>query len=496
MPTPRSRSPRRGPSPPARTSSAWTSRTAASPTRCSTISTGRRTIRSRTSYDDTGWTFGELFNVKVVRVTDVKVLDAPMETVKGDVQAPGGVSGTRRGLRDQPQRRSVARHAALSLQRRADRRRGRPVRGGRPEVHPRLVHHSQQRPLPTISARRRPSSACRSYALAVGADREDPPGPRGAHRDDAHLDQHAGRGLVAPGSRSDRRAVRLHQHAGRREGRRTSGPSTTSSSSRPSAAARPGDHHGHADVRQSASVEDDRADAEHRQDRCDRRHASGPGLAGLANLQKFVREGGVLITVDDTASFAVQFGLTPGVSVTPAQRLKVTGAVLRSKLVDGASPIAYGYETTSRSTLRRADLQGQQHAGGRGGRGAERPSRDAPDRTRHAGRSGSAAGTPAVRAAARGAAGRTPGKRRRSATSSCATASNIIPPAQRPRVVLRYARCRELLVSGLLDGGAEIAQRPMVSTSRSRRGTSCCSRTIRSGAVRRRAATSWCSTRS
>ena len=27
-------------------------------------------------YDDTGWTFGELFNVRVVRVTDIKVLDA------------------------------------------------------------------------------------------------------------------------------------------------------------------------------------------------------------------------------------------------------------------------------------------------------------------------------------------------------------------------------------------------------------------------------------
>ena len=40
-------------------------------------------------YDDTGWTFGELFNVQVVRVTDVKVLDAPMEKVSGEVRAPG-----------------------------------------------------------------------------------------------------------------------------------------------------------------------------------------------------------------------------------------------------------------------------------------------------------------------------------------------------------------------------------------------------------------------
>ena len=40
--------------------------------------------------------------------------------------------------------------------------------------------------------------------------------------------------------------------------------------------------------------------------------------------------------------------------------------------------------------------------------------------------------------------------------------SNVIPPAQRPRVIFRYGDARDLLVSGLLDGGSEIAQRPMV----------------------------------
>ncbi|NJD11248.1 MAG: hypothetical protein FIB01_12710 [Gemmatimonadetes bacterium] len=39
---------------------------------------------------------------------------------------------------------------------------------------------------------------------------------------------------------------------------------------------------------------------------------------------------------------------------------------------------------------------------------------------------------------------------------------NIIPPAQRPRVVLRYGEARGLLVSGLLEGGGDIAQRAIV----------------------------------
>src|SRR5205823_2239387 len=69
----------------------------------------------------------------------------------------------------------------------------------------------------------------------------------------------------------------------------------------------------------------------------------GMGWTGLMHLQKFVRDGGVLIAVDDTAEFAQQFGFTPGVSTTTSQRLKVVGSVLRSKMVDAASPIAYGY---------------------------------------------------------------------------------------------------------------------------------------------------------
>ena len=38
----------------------------------------------------------------------------------------------------------------------------------------------------------------------------------------------------------------------------------------------------------------------------------------------------------------------------------------------------------------------------------------------------------------------------------------IIPPDQRPRVILRFADSDGLLVSGLLDGGTGIAQRPVV----------------------------------
>ena len=39
---------------------------------------------------------------------------------------------------------------------------------------------------------------------------------------------------------------------------------------------------------------------------------------------------------------------------------------------------------------------------------------------------------------------------------------NVIPPSSRPRVVLRYADTRDLLVSGLVENGGEIAQHAAV----------------------------------
>ena len=45
----------------------------------------------RTPYDDTGWTFPENFAVRSFRITDRKVLSVPMESVTGEVRAPGGV---------------------------------------------------------------------------------------------------------------------------------------------------------------------------------------------------------------------------------------------------------------------------------------------------------------------------------------------------------------------------------------------------------------------
>ena len=38
----------------------------------------------------------------------------------------------------------------------------------------------------------------------------------------------------------------------------------------------------------------------------------------------------------------------------------------------------------------------------------------------------------------------------------------VIPPQNRPRVVFRYADSKDMLISGLVEGGDEIAQHPAV----------------------------------
>ncbi len=101
----------------------------------------------------------------------------------------------------------------------------------------------------------------------------------------------------------------------------------------------------------------------------------GMGWTGLEHLQEFVRKGGLFITANDTTSFPLTFGMTPGVSSTPARTLKVTGSALRSKLVDAASPIVYGYSDNLGIFASNPPILGVSNmagggGGGRGGAGA------------------------------------------------------------------------------------------------------------------------------
>jgi len=190
----------------------------------------------------------------------------------------------------------------------------------------------------------------------------------------------------------------------------------------------------------------------------------GLGWEGLANLQRFVSGGGVLIGAANTASFALQFGFTSGVSLNSAGQSRVVGSLLRSRLVDATSPIAYGIIDSL--AVMSDDGESFSVSSSLGGRGA--------------GRFGEQAGRPTGRGSTNDpdvAQGR-PALDPRFELPVRPTLEqwqlppiqddqlrnplNVIPPDQRPRVVLRFAPQRDLLVSGLLSGGSEIADRPIV----------------------------------
>ena len=190
----------------------------------------------------------------------------------------------------------------------------------------------------------------------------------------------------------------------------------------------------------------------------------GLGWQGVEKLQQFVARGGVLVGVLGTAELATTLGLAPGVTYNGSPRSRVVGSLLRSTVVDAASPIVYGIpenlavysdggETFSVSNTR-------------GGRGGGRFS-GTPERPPGRGTADDAdvvVGRPQLDSSntALPVAEVNPWEAAPVTTDQLRNPTNVIPPAMRPRVALRLADQRGLLASGLLEGGSDIAQRPLV----------------------------------
>jgi hypothetical protein len=146
------------------------------------------------------------------------------------------------------------------------------------------------------------------------------------------------------------------------------------------------------------------------------------------------------------------------VSIARANRLKAVGDILRMKTVDSASPIAYGYSDSLAMYCFNGPIFNLSNTAGGRGAGPPRPSRmtgrgtpDDPDTVQ--GRPPVEIPEP-VKAEIWEALPLTDEQRR--------NGISIIPPAERPRVILRYSDMKDLFVSGLLDGGDEIAQHAAV----------------------------------
>jgi hypothetical protein len=411
-------------------------------------------------YDDTGWTFGELGNIQVVRVTDAKVLNAAMDRVTGEVRSAGGVTGNgsiylvnANADNSLITLRYRLRRASFDAAEEPFEAAGKKFNRGSfiirnasaDEVNKATSELGIQAfaiaTAPTVKTH--PVKAARVAIMHTWLSTQDEGWWRLAFDQmgvpfdyistqdvakDSELNKKYDVIIFGPGGGNINAVI---------QGRPMYGnpiPWKTTSLT--------------PNIGKIDSTDDIRP---------------GLGWSGVMNLQNFVKNGGVFIGTDDSADFAVTTGFTPGVSIQRSTRLRAIGIVAKTRMVDSSSPIAYGYgDTLSVYTFNGPIFNISNVAGGGGGRrpgsgqrATGRGTVDDPDVVQ--GRPPAELPEPPPPVEIWEAAP-VPEEQRRNLIG-------LIPPTQRPRVILRWGDARELLVSGLLDGGDELAQRAAVIDS-------------------------------
>lgn len=199
----------------------------------------------------------------------------------------------------------------------------------------------------------------------------------------------------------------------------------------------------------------------------------GLGYAGVENLQRFVKNGGVLVGSIASAQFAIDYAMTNGVSMSSPNTRVVTGTYLKTRVVDDASPIVYGVADGTAAYSDNGESFGvSATAGGRGGRGGGGGANNRETGRGHPDDQDEVQGRPVLEDRFKAPERVTvqPWQYAQPTDEQLRSPLGIIPPDQRPRVALRFGAMNELLVSGLLNGGGEIAQRPAVVDSPMEKG--------------------------
>jgi hypothetical protein len=437
-------------------------------------------------YDDTGWTFPEGFNVQAIRVTDTQVLEVPVEKVSGAVTAPGGVEGmsaTAPGAAGVSATTSPAASSTFAVNHNADNaifalryrmpaaditvaeepfesggvqfRRGSFIlkNVSQAELHKEATALGLKAyPLasvPTVKAH--PARAARVALMhtwsstqtegwwRIALDSVGIPYSYISTQDvakDPNLRAKYDVILFGPGGGSSQSIINgMPMWRGPIPWKNS--PDTPN-------------------IGTYAQTDDIRP---------------GLGLQGLLNLQNFVKQGGVYVGAGSSAAFAIENGMTHGVALnSPGTGTRVVGSLLRTQIVDETSPLVYGVqdrlavysdggESLGVSATAAGGRGGGGGGGGRGGGAGPRATgRGLPDET------DSVQGRPALdpRFEAPPAPRVDAWAYALPTDDQLRTPLNIIPPQYRPRVALRFADQSQLLVSGLLQGGGDIAQRPVV----------------------------------
>ncbi|MGB6684799.1 MAG: M14 family zinc carboxypeptidase [Candidatus Acidiferrum sp.] len=415
----------------------------------------------KTPYDDTGWTFGELFDVQVTRVTDPKVLDAPMERVK-EIHAPAGVSGegTIFAINNNAEPslatlRYKLRDASIDAAEEPFESAGKKFDRGTFLVHG-VTREQLNGAISTLglqaaaisempSVKTHPVRAARVALVHTWLSTQTEGWWRIA-LDNLGIpyDYISTQTVSKTSDLNAKYDVILFPPVG------YAASPTAIINGLPSAWGNPLPWKNTPEtpnlVGQNDSTDDMRP---------------GLGWDGVEHLQSFVQKGGVLLTATDTSRFVLSIGLADGVSAANGPHMKIVGSVVGTRLVDGASPIAYGFDEKlsaycdngpifSLSTIAGARgfrrLGGEMHT-----RPTGRGTVDDPDFT--VGRPGTE-----VPEEPKSEIWETPPVTDEELHNNF----RVIPPADRARVIFRYADNKDLLISGLVEGGDEIAQHPAV----------------------------------
>lgn len=415
----------------------------------------------KTPYDDTGWTFGELFNVKVLRVTDPKVLDVPMQRVT-DIAAPSGVSGggsvfaiNDTGSVTLATLRYKLKDAQIEAAEDSFESGGHQFNRGTF-----LIQNVSSSDLQSAvsglgleayaldsapSVKTHPVRAARVALLHTWLSTQT----EGWWRevlDNLHVpyDYISTQTVAKEPDLNSKYDVILFAPVGRfvSPDLIINGVSTAWGNPLPWENTTLTPNIGKLD-----STPDMRPEL---------------GWEGVAHLQDFVRKGGVLVTVMDTANLAISLGLTHGVSSARSPRERIVGSVIRTDFVDSASPIAYGYSNDPLSVYC-SNCPAFDVSSMVGGRGFRRLGEEMS--TRATGR-GTLTDPDFVVGRKNQASPVEPHVEPWQAAPVTAeelrNGIGVIPPQYRPRVILRYADAHDLLVSGLVQGGDAIAEQPAV----------------------------------
>jgi hypothetical protein len=191
----------------------------------------------------------------------------------------------------------------------------------------------------------------------------------------------------------------------------------------------------------------------------------GIELRGMVNLQKFIEDGGLFVTIAGNSQLPIDYGITTGITIEEPKQLQARGSVYTATISDKGSPIAYGYGDTLPVYFSQTPLFNISSIGGTGGRGGGPGAGGAQGRPSGRGSLTDpdviqgmplAAPRPPQPPAAPGEEEITDEVRRQ-------LGPLLTPPSERPRVIVRFASDeKNLLISGMLAGGSELTNRPAV----------------------------------